>query len=250
MGDGGEAEVRLRGGNVAGAVRVGDTVRRATGPWTPAVHALLDYLAARVPHVPRVLGRDDRGREVLTYLPGQVIDPQTQSASARQIASVVSWTRAFHAAVAGFSHPGPWRYFPVPGATLIGHNDIAPYNVCFDGEQVAGVFDWDLAGPSTPLLELAFIAWNFVPLWRPDDAAHAAKRLQVIAAAYGGPDAHSILRAVPPRIQAMLDWIVRAAAHGDEGMANLMADGEPGRSARSLAGLRTRMGDIERCLSK
>jgi aminoglycoside phosphotransferase (APT) family kinase protein len=29
-----------------------------------------------------------------------------------------------------------------------------------------GVFDWDLAGPTTPLLELAFIAWNCVPLWR------------------------------------------------------------------------------------
>ncbi|MGA8209061.1 MAG: (deoxy)nucleoside triphosphate pyrophosphohydrolase, partial [Nocardioidaceae bacterium] len=35
---------RLDGGNVGGAVRVGGTVRRATGPWTPAVHRLLDHL--------------------------------------------------------------------------------------------------------------------------------------------------------------------------------------------------------------
>jgi Ser/Thr protein kinase RdoA (MazF antagonist) len=31
----------------------------------------------------------------------------------------------------------------MPQASLIGHNDIAPYNVCFDGDEVAGVFDWD-----------------------------------------------------------------------------------------------------------
>lgn len=35
---------RLDGGNTGGAVRLGDTVRRATGPWTPAVHSLLDHL--------------------------------------------------------------------------------------------------------------------------------------------------------------------------------------------------------------
>ncbi|WP_197700840.1 hypothetical protein [Micromonospora purpureochromogenes] len=45
-----EGEQRLVGGNVGGAVLVGDTVRRPTGPWTPAVHDLLDYLAPRVPH--------------------------------------------------------------------------------------------------------------------------------------------------------------------------------------------------------
>src|SRR3982751_5782347 len=116
-------EQRLEG-NVGGAVRIGATVRRPTGPWTPAVHALLDHLAPRLPHVPRVHGFDHRGREVLTYLPGTVVEVPTPG----QIVSLVRWTRAFHAAVADFAHPGPWRYFPVPDATLIGHNDIAPYN--------------------------------------------------------------------------------------------------------------------------
>ena len=35
-------EIPLGGGNVSGGVvRIGDTVRRPAGPWTPAVHALL-----------------------------------------------------------------------------------------------------------------------------------------------------------------------------------------------------------------
>jgi hypothetical protein len=39
-----DAGVPLGGGNMSsGVVRVGDTVRRPAGPWTPAVHALLTH---------------------------------------------------------------------------------------------------------------------------------------------------------------------------------------------------------------
>ena len=244
-----DREIPLPGGNVGGAVRVGDTVRRATGPWTPAVHALLGYLAPRVPHVPRVLGQDDQGREVLSYLPGRVADNENDRLSPGQIVSVVRWTRRFHDTVAGFTHPGPWRFFPVTGASLIGHNDIAPYNVCFDGEELAGVFDWDFAGPSNPLLELAFIAWNCVPLWCDIGARNAAERVATIAAAYDAIPARQILHAVPYRIQAMLDGIPVAAAAGDKGMQNLMAAGEPGRSAAPLADLIERIPAISRHLA-
>ncbi len=223
-------EVRLPGGNLGGAVRVGQTVRRPAGPWTPAVHALLRHLAGRLRGIPQVLGYDELGREVLSYLPGRVIDVETEVLTTRQLVSVLRWTREFHEAVSSFTHPGPWRFFPVDEPTMIGHNDIAPYNACFDGDEVAGVFDWDLAGPSTPLLELAFIAWNCVPLWADIGAGRAAARLELIASAYGGSSAGQILRAVPGRIQVMLDWIPVAAAAGDQGMVSLMAAGEPGRS--------------------
>ena len=46
-------EQRLDGGNQGGAVRVGDTVRRVAGPWTPAVHALLAHLASRTSQAAR-----------------------------------------------------------------------------------------------------------------------------------------------------------------------------------------------------
>ena len=243
-----DGEQRLVGGNVGGAVLVGDTVRRPTGPWTPAVHDLLGHLAPRVPHVPKVLGFDDRGREVLTYLPGRVVDIDTELLTDAQIASVVGWSRAFHSAVAGYTHPGPWRYFPIPSPTLIGHNDIAPYNVCFDGDDLVGVFDWDMAGPSTPLSELAFVAWNCVPLWRDIGSRAAARRLTVIAATYGTVAAREILHTVPRRIQTMLDGIPVAAAAGDPGMVSLLAAGEPDRSRASLADLVDRIPAIDRQL--
>jgi hypothetical protein len=237
---------RLLAGNVGGAVLVGDTVRRPVGPWTPAVHSLLAYLEPRLPHIPKVFGFDDKGREILTYLPGRVVS--SEELNERQLVSIVGWTRSFHAAVSGFSSPGPWRYFPLPSPTIIGHNDIAPYNVCFAGDELAGVFDWDLAGPTTPLFELAFIAWNCVPLWIDIAPPVAASRLALIASTYGGVDPLDVLHAVPPRIQAMLDGIPVAAAAGDEGMANLMANGEPEQSRRSLAGLVTRIPAIAAAL--
>jgi hypothetical protein len=241
-----DGEQRLVGGNVGGAVLVGDTIRRPTGPWTPAVHDLLDYLAPRIPHVPKVLGLDEHGREILTYLPGRVVDIDAELLTDGQIASVARWSRAFHAAVAGFTHPGPWRYFPIPSATLIGHNDIAPYNVCFDGDDLVGVFDWDMAGPTTPLFELAFIAWNCVPLWRDIGPEAAARRLTVIASTYGGIRPRQILHTVPPRIQIMLDGIPVAAAAGDQGMTNLMTLGEPERSQLALTDLVERIPTIDR----
>lgn len=235
-------------GNVGGAWRIGGTVLRATGPWTAAVHALLGFLAPRVEHTPGVLGFDARGREVLTFLPGRVVDVDTELLTPGQIDSLVSWTRTFHEVVAGFGHPGPWRYPHAPQASLIGHNDIAPYNVCFDGDDVTGVFDWDMAGPTTPLMELAFIAWNCVPLWRDIGDEASAERIRRICSAYGGVHPAEIADAVPRRIQLMLDWIPTGAAAGDAGLRRLMSQGEPERSQAALNELVPRLRRIRSLL--
>ena len=66
-------EETLVGGLVSAVAKVGDTVRRSTGPWTPAVHTLLSYLkAVGFDAAPRVLGIDERGREVLSCFRGDV----------------------------------------------------------------------------------------------------------------------------------------------------------------------------------
>ena len=58
-------EIPLHGGNVSTVSKLGDTVRRNVGPWTPAVHSLLNHLQ-RVGFTgsPHVLGMDERNREV------------------------------------------------------------------------------------------------------------------------------------------------------------------------------------------
>ena len=247
---GGESEHAVwLAGNVGGAWRIGGTVHRPVGRWTPAVHALLGFLAPRLDHIPAVLGFDGQGREVLTFLPGRVVDVDTEVLTLGQIDSLVSWTRRFHEVVAGFGHPGPWRYPHVPHPSLIGHNDIAPYNVCFDGDDVAGVFDWDLAGPTTPLMELAFIAWNCVPLWRDIGVDACVERIGRICSAYGGVRPVQVADAVPGRIQLMLDWIPAGAAAGDAGLRRVMTQGEPERSQAALNDLIPRLRRIRPLLN-
>lgn len=226
---------RLPGGNVGGAVRIGSTVRRPTGPWTPAVHAVLGHLAgAGLAAVPRVVGIDARGREVLDYLPGEVIDVDVELLSAPRLASLARWLRGLHESMAGFEHPGPWRFFGAEAPTLITHNDVAPYNVAFDGDEVSGVFDWDLAGPSTVDHDLGHTAWTAIPLFRPIPAVDAAERLRVFAAGYG-TDAERVLDAVQPRVQLAIDGIREAVRRGDQGMINLAAQREPERTEHALA---------------
>jgi hypothetical protein len=164
-------EVPLTGGNVtAGVVRVGETVRRPAGPWTPAVHALLRHLeGVGFAGAPRALGFDDRGREVLSYVEGHAawpwdaFAPLASDEGLRRVADLIS---AYHAAQAGFVSPADayWsRVAPRNGADLICHNDFAPWNLIVGpGDWV--FIDWDLAAPGTRLSDLAYAARAFVPL--------------------------------------------------------------------------------------
>jgi hypothetical protein len=72
--DGSEPEVPLLGGDVTeGLVRVGATVRRPVQANSKLVHALLRHLEdVGFTGAPRFLGIDNAGREVLTYIEGEV----------------------------------------------------------------------------------------------------------------------------------------------------------------------------------
>jgi 8-oxo-dGTP diphosphatase len=244
-----EAGEALPGGNIGGAVRIGRTVRRSAGAWTPAVHALLTHLAsAGLDGIPRVLGFDEHGREVLEFLPGSVVEAGTQAPDEPLLIDAMRWLRRFHEAVADFDHPGPWRNGDgsrKPGQITC-HHDFAPYNVALStsagGDRVVGVFDWDLASPGLPLQDLAFAAWNWVPLWRVMPPGITADRITVMAGAYGGrPTAADIARAVVPRIERSIKVMTEGAAAGDPGMLHLVELGARERTATSLDALRERM---------
>ncbi|MGH3385039.1 MAG: NUDIX domain-containing protein [Nocardioidaceae bacterium] len=239
---------RLPGGNVGGAVRVGTTVRRPTGPWTPNVHALLRYLReVGLDGVPRVLGVDERDREILTYLPGEVVDVDATRVSDAQLTEAMRWLRRYHDAVRGFRPSGPvrWRFAErtLADDEIVCHHDVAPYNMVFRGDRLTGVFDWDLASPGRPVEDLAFAAWNSVPLFRPVD--DEAARLRLMAQSYGDVDPLQILHGVQPRIASACRKIAEGQAAGDVGMLNLATVGEPGRTERALVEFETRIARIE-----
>jgi hypothetical protein len=192
--------VALEGGGRSVVYRHGNVVLRNTGPWTPAVHALLRHLGdVGFPAAPRLVGSglDDDGREMLTFIDGEFTHPGPWSLDGA--AALGGLLRELHQATSSFRPAPDAVWFPWHGrdlggrAKVIGHCDVAPWNiVARDGLPVAFI-DWETAGPVDPLVELAQMCWLNAKLH--DDIvaerehlpplADRARQLAVIVDAYG-----------------------------------------------------------------
>jgi Ser/Thr protein kinase RdoA (MazF antagonist) len=167
-------------------VRAGDTVRRPLRRTSAATHALLRHLAdVGFDGAPRFLGVDDRGREVLTFLPGTPVVPPypAWALTDEALASVAHLLRAYHRAVSSFD-PTPYRWPASPPAAyvdgLVGHNDLNLDNVVFRDGRAVGLIDFDLATPSSRRWDVACAARLWAPL-RPDSAIDDARRGRTLA---------------------------------------------------------------------
>ncbi|MFC5668475.1 phosphotransferase enzyme family protein [Kitasatospora misakiensis] len=233
-------EQPLSGGNAtASVVRVGDTVRRSAGPWTPAVHALLEHLhGVGFRGAPRPLGVDEQGREVLSFVPGEVMwfDRFTMLDPVERLARVARLIREFHDAVAGFTPPPDARWQSLmrddsaEGSEIIAHQDLAPWNLVIEdaGDRWAFI-DWDTAAPGSRLWDLAYAAHGFVPLAATPGLrrADAAERLRAFVDAYGLDEAER-LRLVPMlgrRTRAMHDFLRDQAGLGVQPWTRLWQEG-------------------------
>lgn len=241
-----DEEVPLLGGNVGTVVRVGNTVRRATGPWTAAVHELLGHLeSVSFGYSPRVPGIDAQGREVLTFVEGDTVGvthPWPAWAwSDDTVTQAGRILREYHDAVRDFRPSGPrtWRSAvgPVGADEVLCHNDVAPYNIVHRDGRIVAIIDWDFAKPARPVVDLAFSAWTFGPV---HTAAHArlldapmdtGRRIRLLADAYGLDDAGraGLLDVLATRMQASIDDIEAFATAGDEAFVRLVADGHVAR---------------------
>jgi hypothetical protein len=147
-------EVPLSGGMItSGVVRVGATVRRPTGEHSSFVHdLLLHFEASGVDGVPRYLGLDEHGREILTFVAGDTTTEfKERDWSLEQITAAARLLRRLHDATAGTTIAG--------GAEVVCHNDFTPMNVVFADGLPVGVFDFDQARPGERLRDLAYAAW-------------------------------------------------------------------------------------------
>jgi len=178
-----EREVPLLGGiaNEGLVVRVGDTVRRPQRSWSAATHTLLLHLeAVGFEGVPRFLGVDSQGRDVLSYIPGTaVVEPYPDWALTDEaLVSVAELLRAYHDAASTFD-PLPHAWAPSPPEGFVGdivtHNDINLDNVVFRDGQAVALIDFDLASPGSRLWDVACAARLWTPL-RPDVFVKDARR--------------------------------------------------------------------------
>ena len=176
-----DAEVPLAGGRVTAVVRVGNTVRRPPRVNAEFVHALLDHLATGgFDGAPRFLGTDQQGRDVLSYLEGEVPaglelhDDVVLFAAGRLI-------RRFHDATIGLLARGIEA-----SLEIICHNDLSPCNFVFRIGIPVALIDFDTAAPGTRRMDLGYAAWTWLDLGNPEIApAEQRRRLELFVEAYG-----------------------------------------------------------------
>ena len=180
--------------------RRGNVVLRETGPWATSVHSLLRHLEeVGFAASPRVVGSGfaSDGRETLSFIAGEVIDPNPWSL--RGAAAVGRMLRDLYDAVASY-RPAPDAIWPpwfgreLGGPDrIISHCDVAPWNIIARNGLPVGLIDWEYAGPVDPLIELAQTCWLNARLFSDDVAeretlpsvAERARQLGAMVDAYG-----------------------------------------------------------------
>lgn len=242
-------EQPLYGGtaNRGRVIRIGDTVRRPMRPASAATHALLRHLeAVGFGAAPRLLGVDEHGREVLSYIEGEAVVPPYPAWAMTDAAlvSVARLLRDYHQATLKFradlhvwSDAIPRRF---RGGRVTTHNDPNLDNVVFRDGQAVALIDFDLASPGRRAWDVACAARLWAPL-RSDidinDARRGAgiERFRRFVDAYGleREERELVIDAVP----ATHDWcyaIVRDGAEsGVEGFADYWWHGGADRAART-----------------
>jgi len=229
-------EEPLAGGNLNPAVaKVGANVHRTAGPWTPAVHQLLDHLAAAKYPAPRVVGVDDSGREILTFVPGRCVEPDYMDLvgtddAMRRVGALIA---DYHLAQESFVAPqdAQWREEgrdPSGSSQIIAHNDLAPWNLIVDNDEWTFI-DWDLAAPGRKMWDLAWALHSFVGLW-PDSTLTSEQIASRIAAFCDGAhlrnqDIPALLDVVIERTSDHAAMLRRRAAAGEEVFIAMVAEG-------------------------
>jgi len=237
-----EPELPLAGGSHSRVVRVGETVRRVSRPWSSSVHELLRHLDREgFAGAPRALGFDDEGREVLTYIEGEAgrgdhfIPDQGGRFDIRLpdfvwrddvLVHIGTLIRAYHDAAATFPWAGRERCFePRQPVETVCHNELFPQNTVFRSGVPVAFIDWDTAAPGPRAWDIGVVAWRWVPFFRdekcratglPTGVAEKARRFRLLLDAYGLEPDIGIVRAGIARTREFLGHMQKLAADGSE----------------------------------
>jgi aminoglycoside phosphotransferase (APT) family kinase protein len=250
-------------------VRVGNTVRRHAGPSGDTVRALLVHLeAVGFDGAPRHLGTDEQGREILSWVDGDVPLPPypAWSMTDRALADLGALVRRFHEAASSFVPPAGATWAtdwadPTGGVAdprrTITHNDLFPENVVFRAGRVVALIDFAMAAPGRPLWDLAIAGEMWGPLGDPARRdQHPAdldgvRRLGVLARAYGlEPEGAEELVGVlvEERAHSVANIRAEIAAGNESWVATWAAAGGDARAAADDAWIAARRAALVRAI--
>lgn len=228
----------LSGGGVNEVVRIGSTVRRPTGPWSPLVHELLGYVRERgFTAAPRVHEVTDDGFEILDFLPGEVSNypPTAAARSAEALDTAAALLRAYHDSTVGFvpHASGDWMLPVRTAVEVVCHGDYAPHNCVLDGDHVVGIIDFDTAHPGSRLWDIGYAVYRWAPTTAPTNAdgfgttEQQARRARRFCDVYGLDHAGraDVVAMVIQRLHAFVDFMTEQAATGNSAFAGHLEEG-------------------------
>jgi Ser/Thr protein kinase RdoA (MazF antagonist) len=178
-------EIPLGGGATTdGVVRVGNTVRRPSGDASQLMLEVLTHLErARFDAAPRWLGRDDQGRDILSWIDGETFtergrmhpyigEPPTRvTFSDEQLGAVMRLLRRYHDTFTD---------------AVICHGDFGPWNIVWRDELPFAVIDFDQAYRGDAADDVAYALRTFVSYGLATAApAELAERTRLALSAYG-----------------------------------------------------------------
>lgn len=256
-----EPEIPLEGGADSRVVRVGQTVRRDGRSWSPAVLDLLQHVEREgFAGAPRAHGFDDQGREVLSYVEGEVgqgagfISDEGGRFDARLpdhvwrddvLVNLGALIRAYHDAAATFPWAGrEWRLEARQPVETVCHNDLTPWNTVFQAGLPVAFIDWDAAAPGPRAWDLGFIAWRWVPFWRdakcrahglPTGVTEKARRYRLLLHAYGFEPEAGALQVGIERIRQFQENMWKLVADGSKWQVELARRGILDEEALEIA---------------
>ena len=202
---------------------------------------------------PRAQGRDRSERGVLSYLPGQTGPASLQGIESDDVlAAIARLTRRYHDAVADFVAPADAAWQFTVGAPRAGdvicHNDIAPWNIVFEGERQLALIDWDFAAPAPRAWDIAYALWRCVPLYGGEEFGGAyaqARGIKLFCDTYGLTDRRGLLDMIERREQVLHDTLVVWGQAGVPGFAAMLHDGHADGIRNDIAYLRANRAALE-----
>lgn len=193
----------LNGKSTAEVVKLNGTVRRSQCESSKFVHQLLLHLEQkRFDRAPRFLGVDDKNREILSFLEGDVPN-ELRHFSDENLFEAACLIRSLHDATVDF--PG------LNADEIVCHNDLTPCNAVFVEGKPFAFIDFDAAGPGSRFRDLGYAVWQWLDLGNSNvSVSIQSKRIDLFLGGYfraGEPVCKkSVLLAVVERQRELISF--------------------------------------------
>ena len=165
-------------------VKIGNTVHRQPSEHSPYVHRVLQFLeAANFEWSPRLLGVDEQGWEVLSFIDGYVPHGQEvpqQTWSIETMQDIFAHIRQLHDLTSGSDLAN--------GRECICHGDLSYANTVYREGKAVAFIDWDWVHPGHRLDDVAYGILQYLSIGEfeseggPEERAYLAR---AVADAYG-----------------------------------------------------------------